>query len=199
MKAIHPCLPSCLQPGSIYQQPGTARPFVLPTRMWLKPHSAGDDGAGDDGAGDVRAGDDGDGDVRVGDVRDGDVGVGAISAGAALCAGLPQHTAPFRLQKEWFWCSSSAHGIPRAVCQAIHDGIILCNAGSSRPCPQPRSSSPAISIHCNSFHLLPGREMKTRRSPQRGVPHGEPQLFNHFLAPPWQRAAPPPPRQEQRY
>lgn len=26
--------------------------------------------------------------------------------------GLPQHTAPFRLQKEWFWCSSSAHGIP---------------------------------------------------------------------------------------
>lgn len=56
--------------------------------MWLKPHSAGDDGAGDDGAGDVRAGDDGDGDVRVGDVRDGDVGVGAISAGAALRAGV---------------------------------------------------------------------------------------------------------------
>lgn len=114
------------------------------------------------------------------------------------------------LQKERFWRSSSAHTGAGAECQGIRSPIALRTAGSclqklgcarsSRPrsvLPSERGASPAISIHCNSFHLLPGREMKTRCSPQRGVPHGEPQLFNHFLAPPWQRAAPPPsPRQE---
>lgn len=40
-----------------------------------------------------------------------------------------------------------------------------------------------ISIHCNSFHLLPGSEMKSRLSlsPRWGVSYGEPQLGSIIL------------------
>lgn len=180
MKAIHPCLPSCLPDRLHLQtaQPGTAlrRRLQGPGYTW---------------------------------------GLHAPSPGCAAKVitgtweGTTHPPGSALLQKEWFWCGSSAHAGPGAVCQGIRSHIALCTAGSCLQNPgcargsRPRSvllskrgASPAISIHGNSFHLIPGREMKTRCSPQRGVPHGEPQLFNHFLAPPWQRAAPPPPRQE---
>lgn len=63
--------------------------------------------------------------------------------------------------------------------------------------PPQRPARLSISIHGNSFHLLPGRGMKTRCSPQRGVSYGEPQLFNHSLA---ELGSPPrPPGRSRRY